>query len=142
MVEVVHEIDIRANAHADPQRVWDVLVDVESWPRWAPFDEVSIEEGHEVGEIRRVRSGRITTRERVITFEPPRRYRYDIVSGLPVKGYVAEVLLRGADDGTEVRWHATFRSRIPGTGWILRYLIDRKIREGADALVERADSVS
>jgi hypothetical protein len=143
MLETVHEIDVRAHAHADPQRVWDVLVDVASWPAWAPFDEVSIERGHEVGEVRRVRSGRITTRERVVAFEPPHCYRYVIESGLPVNKYVAEVLLvPGADEGTDVSWHATFTSKIPGAGWVLKYLIDRTIRKGAEALVDRADTVS
>jgi hypothetical protein len=70
-----------------------------SWPTsgrgeiGAPLDEVSVEGGHEVGEVRRVRSGRITTRERVIAFEPPLRYAYEILSGLPIRGYVAEVML-------------------------------------------------
>ena len=105
-------IDVRAQAHASPQQVWTVLADTASWADWAPFDEVAVEEGHEVGEIRRLRSGRITTRERIVGFEPPRRYVYEIVSGLPIRDYVAEVLVSPlAGDGTEVRWQARFRPR-------------------------------
>jgi len=122
--------------------VWPVLADSESWADWAPFDEITVEEGHEVGEVRRVRSGRITTRERVAEFEPPHRYVYEIVSGLPVRDYVAEVLLSSLGDGTEVRWQARFRARIPGTGWALKRLIERAIRTGADALVRRADELA
>lgn len=87
------QIDVHARSNASPQRVWTLLADVRSWRDWAPLDEVSVEGGHEVGEVRRVRSGRITTRERVIAFEPPLRYAYEILSGLPIRGYVAEVML-------------------------------------------------
>jgi Polyketide cyclase / dehydrase and lipid transport len=136
-------IDVRALAHASPQQVWTVLADTASWADWAPFDEVAVEEGHEVGEIRRLRSGRITTRERIVGFEPPRRYVYEIVSGLPIRDYVAEVLVSPlAGNGTEVRWQARFRPKIPGTGWVLKRLLQGPVRKGAEALVRRADGLT
>ena len=137
------QIDVWARAEADPQHVWGLLTDVDSWATWAPFDEIAVEEGHEVGEVRRVRSGRVTTRERVVAFEPPHRYVYQIVSGLPVRDYIAEVLLVPASGGgTEVQWRAKFRASVPGTGWVLKYLLRRAITKAADALVARADAVS
>jgi Polyketide cyclase / dehydrase and lipid transport len=135
-------IDVRAQAHASPQQVWAVLADTASWPDWAPFDEVAVEQGHALGEVRRLRSGRITTRERIVGFEPPRRYAYEIVSGLPILDYVAEVLLSPlAEDGTEVHWQARFRAKVPGTGWVLKRLLQGAIKKGADALVRRADEL-
>jgi hypothetical protein len=139
----VPQIDVHTQAHASPQQVWTVLADTASWEDWAPFDEVTVEQGYELGEIRRLRSGRITTRERIVGFEPPRRYVYEIVSGLPIRDYLAEVLLSPlAGDGTEVRWQARFEAKIPGTGWILKRLLQGAIRKGADALVRRADGSS
>ena len=135
-------IEVRAHAHASPQQVWTVLADTASWADWAPFDEVTVEKGHEIGEIRRLRSGRITTRERIVGFEPPLRYVYEIISGLPIRDYVAEVLFSPlAGDGTEVRWQARFRPKIPGTGWVLKRLLQGAVRKGADALVGRADGL-
>jgi uncharacterized protein YndB with AHSA1/START domain len=138
----MHRIDVRAGSRASPERVWSVLADAASWADWAPFDEIIVEGGHEVGEVRRVRSGRITTRERVVEFEPPHRYVYEIVSGLPVRDYVAVVLLSPIGDGTDLRWQASFRARIPGTGWALTRLIERAIGRGANALVRRADELA
>jgi hypothetical protein len=137
------QIEVRARTNAGPQRVWDLLVDAESWGDWAPFDEVEVEQGHEVGEIRRVRSGRITTRERVTGFDPPRRYVYEIVSGLPIKAYVAEVLLSpGAGGGTDILWRARFQATVPGTGWVIKGLLNGVIMKGAAALARRADELS
>jgi carbon monoxide dehydrogenase subunit G len=136
-------IDVRAQAHASPQQVWTVLADTASWPDWAPFDEVAVEQGRGVGEVRRLRSGRITTRERIVRFEPPRRYVYEIVSGLPIRDYLAEVQLSPlAEDGTEVHWQARFRAKVPGTGWVLKRLLQGAVRKGADALVRRADGLT
>jgi hypothetical protein len=135
--------DVHARTHASRQRVWDLLVDSESWGDWAPFDEVTVEQGREIGEIRRVRSGRITTRERVTGFDPPQRYVYEILSGLPVKGYVAEVRLSPlTGGGTEIRWQATFEATVPGTGWLVKRLLGRAIAKGAAALARRADELS
>ena len=139
----MQQIDVRSRARASPPLVWKVLADAESWADWAPFDEITVEQGHEVGEVRRVRSGWITTRERVLRFEPPSRYVYEIVSGLPIRDYVAEVQLAPlAGDGTEVRWRATFRARLPGTGWALKRQLERVIRKAVDALVRRADEIA
>jgi hypothetical protein len=137
------QIEVRARARASRQRVWDLLVNAKSWGDWAPFDEVTVEQGHEVGEIRRVRSGRITTRERVTGFDPPQRYVYEILSGLPIRGYVAEVRLSPlAGGGTEILWQAKFHGTVPGTGWILKQLLGRVIKKGAAALARRADELS
>jgi uncharacterized protein YndB with AHSA1/START domain len=71
---------------APPEAVWALLADVSTWPRWAPFDEAKVESGEGVGEIRRFRAGRVTTRERVVTMDPPNRYEYEFLSGLPIRG--------------------------------------------------------
>jgi uncharacterized protein YndB with AHSA1/START domain len=139
----VPEIDVSARARATPERVWGVLTDVEHWADWAPFDEISVESGVGVGELRRVRSGRITTHERVVALEPPHRYVYEIVAGLPVRDYVAEILLSSrGEDGTQVRWRARFRATIPGTGWVLKFLFVRVTARAADALVKHADQLT
>ena len=137
----MRQIDVHAQAQSSPQQVWTVLADTASWADWAPFDEVAIEQGHELGEIRRLRSGRITTRERIVGFDPPRRYVYEIVSGLPIRDYVAEIVLSPSQDGTQVRWQARFRAKVPGTGWVLKRLLQGVVQKGAGALVRRADGL-
>jgi uncharacterized protein YndB with AHSA1/START domain len=93
------EIDVGARSAAAPERVWTLLADVTTWPRWAPFDDAEVESGEGVGEIRRFRAGRMTTRERVTELDPPRRYAYEFVSGLPIRDYRAAVTLSGQRTG-------------------------------------------
>src|SRR2546430_8980748 len=108
----MQEIDVTARSAAPPQRVWTLLADAGSWPRWAPFDEAVVEEGAGLGELRRFRTGRRTTRERITGFEPPHRLAYELVSGIPIRDYEAEVTLTPDDDGTVIRWHSHFRAKI------------------------------
>jgi len=134
------EIDVGARSAAAPERVWTLLADVSTWPRWAPFDDAEVESGEGVGEIRRFRAGRVTTRERVVELDPPRRYLYEFVSGLPIRDYRAEVTLSpAADGGTAIRWQSSFRAKLPGTGWLVRRRLTQFIAETAEGLAREAE---
>ncbi|TML43355.1 MAG: SRPBCC family protein [Actinobacteria bacterium] len=134
------EIDVEASSSAAPERVWALLADVGSWPTWAPFDDAQVESGQGVGEIRRFRSGRVTSRERVVALEPPRRFAYEFLSGLPIRDYQAEVTLAPtAEAGTAIRWRSSFRAKIPGTGWVLRRNLTKFIAKTAEGLAREAE---
>ncbi len=87
------EVDAEARSAAPPERVWALLADPRSWTRWAGFDEVHVEGGEGVGEVRQNRRGRITGRYRVVVFEAPHRYAYESTSALPVRDYRGDVTL-------------------------------------------------
>jgi uncharacterized protein YndB with AHSA1/START domain len=135
----MQEIDVKAESEAAPERVWALLADARSWPRWAPFDEAMVEEGAGLGELRRFQTGRRTTRERVTGFEPPKRLEYELVSGIPIHDYRAEVTLAPAGDGTAIRWHSHFRAKIPGTGGLARRSLERFIEQTAEGLAREAE---
>jgi uncharacterized protein YndB with AHSA1/START domain len=136
----VQEIDVGARSAAPPERVWALLADARSWPRWAPFDEATVEEGRGVGELLRFRTGRRTTRERVTGFEPPHRLAYELVSGIPIRDYRAEVTLTPDGAGTAIRWHSRFEPKIPGTGGLVRRPLQRFIEETVEGLAREAEN--
>ncbi len=133
------ELDAEARSSAPPERVWALLADVRTWPEWADFDEAAVESGAGVGGVRSFRHGRTRTRERVTAFEPPRRLGYDFLSGLPIRDYHAEVTLTPEDGGTHLRWHSTFRSKAPGTGWLIRRSLQRFVADTAERLARAAE---
>ena len=108
------EIDVSATSAAPRERLYALLADVSTWPEWAPFDEAEVESGQGVGEIRRLRKGRVRSKERVVALEPPRLFAYEFLSGLPIRHYRADVTLDPEPDGgTAVRWRSSFRARVP-----------------------------
>jgi uncharacterized protein YndB with AHSA1/START domain len=134
------EVDAEARSAAAPERVWALLADARSWTRWAGFDDVQVEGGEGVGEIRRNRRGRITGRDRVVVLEAPRHYAYESTSALPVRDYRGDVTLTPTPDaGTHIRWHSRFAAKIPGTGWLLRRGLRRFLGELADGLAREAE---
>ena len=135
----MQEIDVSARSSASPEAVFALLADVSTWPRWAPFDASAVEEGDGVGELRRFQRGRRTTRERVTALEPPRRLEYELVSGIPIRDYRAEVTLTPAAGGTEIRWHSRFNAKIPGTGGLARRGLQRFIEQTAEGLAREAE---
>ncbi len=133
------ELDAEARSSAPPERIWALLADVTTWPQWADFDEAKVESGAGVGEVRAFRRGRTRTRERVTDFDPSRRLGYDFLSGLPIRDYHADVTLTSDGDGTRIRWHSTFRARLPGTGRLIRRTLQRFVADTAERLARAAE---
>jgi uncharacterized protein YndB with AHSA1/START domain len=133
------EIDVSARSVAPPERVWALLADASSWTQWADVDEVEVEEGEGLGEVRRMRSGRYRSRERIVAFEPPWLFAYE-TSGLPMRDYRADVTLTAEDGGTRIRWHSRYRPKYPGTGWLMERRLTTFLGDTAERLARAAEA--
>lgn len=140
-----HRIDVYRHARAPLATVWEVLSDHGAMSRWTRIPSASLErEGdpppNGVGAIRRLGAGPVVSREEVLLFEPPTRMSYTILSGVPVRGYRADVTLTATSDGgTDVRWQAGFESGPPLLGGVLRAFLDGAIRQLASSLKREAE---
>jgi uncharacterized protein YndB with AHSA1/START domain len=138
-------ISVETRSAADRERVWALLADTSSWACWAAFDEAGLEqegtpESEGVGAIRRFRTGRRITRERVVVFEPPERFAYELLSGIPIRDYRAEVTLRPAEDGgTIIAWNSSFRGPFPIPAGLVKPKLEGFIRQTAEALARAAE---
>jgi hypothetical protein len=138
----VKEIDVRATTTADPDAVWRLLGDSSTWPSWTPIESYALERSggsDGLGEIRAFTTGRVTVREEIVERDDRRRLTYALLSGLALRDYRAEIDLTPGPEGTAIRWHTTFKPKVPGSGWIYRRALDRITREFVDGLV-RASS--
>jgi hypothetical protein len=118
-------IDKIATTSADASVVFALLRDGATWPEWSPIDSFELEraaadEPEGVGAIRVFRTGRYTMREEIVELVPGRRFSYALLSGLPIRDYRVDVDLEPARDGTVIKWHASFASKLPGMGWLIR----------------------
>jgi len=137
------QIDVAAVSAAKPDVVYALLADGSTWPTWSPIGSFELErpgpmapEG--LGAVRVFRTGRTVSREELVELVPGRRLSYRLLSGLPLRGYRADVDLTPAGTGTTIRWHSTFRPRVPGTGWLYRLVLGRFIQRCADGLAAHA----
>jgi hypothetical protein len=137
-------IEVIEETGATPQQVFDLLADGPGWISWAGFDEVVLAEPGEpapngVGALRRIRMGRVRTVERVVGFEPPHRFAYELLSGLPVRDYRGEVTLDPIPSGgTRITWRSSFRPGYPLAGPLQRYAVRRFLRRTARRLAAAA----
>ena len=145
----MRRFQVSADSSAPVERVWALLADGAGWSRWASFRSSSLErEGTPppdgVGAIRRFGTGPGVSREEVIEFDPPRHLAYRLLSGLPLKGYRADVTVEPRDGGgSTVTWSSSFeRATVPGTGGALAAFLKWFLGDTARRLARAAESTS
>ena len=129
---------------APPEAVFALLAAGDRWSEWAgpvvprsrwavPGDPVG-----SVGAVRRLGIGPLSSRERIVEHEPPRRLAYVVEGPAPMRGYRAVVdLAPRLDGGTDITWSASFEPVVPGTGPLLHVAL-RGIVRGFAKRVARA----
>ncbi|WP_291412471.1 SRPBCC family protein [Actinophytocola sp.] len=136
-------IEKSARTSAGPGGVYRLLRDGSTWPVWSSLGGFELEragdgEPEGVGAVRVFVSGRVRGRDEIIGFEPDRQFRYNHLSGLPVRDYRGVVDLVPKDGGTEITWTVSFGPKYPGTGWMLRFALDRFIGAAVNGLAKHA----
>ena len=155
MYHMVQRIETSARSTADPQTVYDLLVDGATWPTWSPLESFTLVtpspepppgatdgRGEGLGAVRVFRTGRTASREEVVAVVPARRFSYALLSGLPLSGYRADVDLTAVDGGTLIHWRSHFTAKVPGTGWIYRWALGRFIQRCVDGLAAHAATLA
>jgi uncharacterized protein YndB with AHSA1/START domain len=135
----MQQIELTSRIPAPPERVFEVLSDHEGMVRWTDAREVVLRHPGDpapngVGAIRVIRSRGIAIEEEILSYDPPKRIEYRLTAGAPIRDHHGEILLEPDGDGTRVVWRVRFRPLIPGTGWLLRPLIERMLQQNLDQL--------
>src|SRR4051794_20499406 len=132
-------VDERARSSAPREDVWRLVADAASWSDWGPWTSAEVlREGTPppagLHAVKRLKTFPTTVVEQVTVFEPPARLGYELRSGLPLRAYHAEIALSDARDGhgTEIRWRAEFRPKLPGTGRFYRRMLSRFTARAAE----------
>ncbi len=135
------QIELTQQVAAAPEKVFAFYVDHVGWERWAGVKEVVLRQKGDpppngLGAIRVIRARGMAFEEEITAFEPPRRMGYRLVAGAPIRDHAGEVRFDPDASGTRVTWTIRFRPLVPGTGWILRRVLERELRGVLAALAQ------
>lgn len=136
--------DVSAHTPAPPSAVYPMIRDVARWAEWQSIKSIDAEDpqaraGDLVGTVWVVRNHGATTRLQITELVPDRRLGYLSLTESIFRDYRAAFdLAPGAAGGTDIRWHATFRPRVPGTGWILERYMRTTFAEVVNRLARQA----
>jgi uncharacterized protein YndB with AHSA1/START domain len=120
---------------APPEIVFDVLTDHRRYTEITPLRRAELEREGEpapngLGAIRVLSAmPGPPMREEVIAYEPPRRFSYTILSGLPFRDHIGTVELEARDGGTEVTYAVKTTPTIPFAGPVLMAGLKKAIRD-------------
>jgi uncharacterized protein YndB with AHSA1/START domain len=137
------QIEAEGTTRADPQIVWSLVSDANTYSRWGPWNDGGYRPPaagpSRKGSVQWLRYGRRTTSvEEILDVEEPRRVAYKVVRGLPVKNYRAEVTLTPTPSGgTSIRWAATWDNTFLGK--VVRRKLRQVYPEVVNALVAACD---
>ena len=140
----MYEFEVHAASAASREEVWDVLVDSRRWPEWTGLPTPTMErEGvpapYGLGAVRRFAWEPVGAREEVIEWDPPRRYGYAVIGGMPIRAYHATVSLEQRGTGTAIAWRGVFeKATVPGLSRPLRWFTRAALRRFARGLGEQA----
>ncbi|MEA2480777.1 MAG: hypothetical protein QOJ07_2699 [Thermoleophilaceae bacterium] len=143
MARVVAQASARAGAPRDV--VWQVLAEARRYHEWGSWQTTVLDEEGDpapdgVGAVRRFTRRPVTSVERVELFEPPERFGYELLSGLPLRDYHAVVSLNHADDGgTAIHWRSEFEPKLRGTGRFYKRFVTTVIGQVAKQIAAEAD---
>ena len=141
----VVEATVRSAAPRDV--VWAVIADGRSWHEWGRWQKTELErEGDPppdgVGAIRRNVRRPVVVREEVERWEPPSRFGYKLLSGLPLRDYHSVVTLSvsGAKgDCTNIHWESRFDARIKALDAPMRAFVKATLNEVAGQIAREAE---
>jgi uncharacterized protein YndB with AHSA1/START domain len=118
---------------APPEVVFDVLTDHRRYTDITPLRRAELErEGEPVpdgrGAIRVLGAVGPPMREEVLAYEPPYRFAYKLLSGLPVRDHVGTVELSPSEGGTQVVYAVRTTPTLPLGGFAVIAVLKQGIR--------------
>jgi uncharacterized protein YndB with AHSA1/START domain len=117
----VASVSLERQIAAPPETVFDVLVDHRGYANLTLMRRSELEREGEpapngVGAIRVLHAIGPPLREEVLTYEPPTRFSYKVLSGAPIRDHVGTVELSPTNGGTKVVYVVRMIPTVPVVG--------------------------
>ena len=130
---------IERRISAPPEVVFRVLTDHRRYAELTPLRRSELEREGEpapngLGAIRALHLVGPPVREEVIAYEPPRRFSYTVLSGLPVRDHVVTVELEPDTDGTRLVYAVRTQPTLPLSGPVVLAVLRRAVQQIVDGV--------
>jgi uncharacterized protein YndB with AHSA1/START domain len=130
---------------APPETVFAVLTDHRKYSELTPLRKSVLEREGEpapngVGAIRKLTAVGPALREEVIGYEPPGRFSYTLLSGLPVRDHVGTVELTAQDGGgTRMVYAVRTQPTVPVVGGLVVAAVKQGVKGLVDGVVKESE---
>ena len=129
---------------APPETVFDVVVDHRRYAEFTPLRKAELErEGDSApngaGAIRKLSALGPPLREEVLTYEPPTRFSYKLLSGLPVRDHVGTVELTSVGAGTRMTYAVRTMPTVPVVGAAVVAAVKLGVKQLVDGVAAEAE---
>jgi uncharacterized protein YndB with AHSA1/START domain len=129
---------------APPDVVFEILTDHRGYAEITPARSSELErEGdpppNGVGAIRAIHSVGPPLREEVLAYEPPRRFSYRVLSGVPVRDHVGTVELTPKGDGTTLTYAVRTMPTLPVAGGAVVAVVKLGVRQLLNGIAAEAE---
>jgi hypothetical protein len=137
------------HTQATAKAAFDALADAPEWAKWgkpivakAKFAKTASPDPRGVGAVRAVGGAEpFLLKEETTVYEPDTEFGYRLVSPGPMRDYHARVSFKpNADGGTDIRWRGEFDERVPLTGPVIRFALDKLIGTFLTKLIRYLDA--
>ena len=118
------EFTLTRSIEAPPEVVFDTVTDHRRYPEYTPIRRAELEregesEPNGLGAIRALHVAGPPMRERVVGFERPRLFVYELLSGLPVRDHVGTVSVEPDGSGSVMTYRIETTPTVPLVGFAL-----------------------
>lgn len=138
---------IQRQVAAPPETVFEVLTDHRRYSEITPLRKSELEREGEpapngVGAVRVLSTVGPPLREEVVAYEPPSRFSYKLLAGLPVRDHLGTVELTPRDGGTHVVYAVRTTPTVPLLGGVVVAAVKLGVGQLIGGIAKKAERLA
>jgi hypothetical protein len=140
----MQKIDIQATFPFSVEKLFNYLKQHENFQvLFAPAKVKTIQEGnngrYDIGSVRRISAFPVPPfEETIVHYEKNKVIEYKITKGTPLKNHHGKMIFSSHDKGSKLHYTIEFESNIPLVALIVKIALEKKLREGLNALKKKS----
>ncbi|MGF1759232.1 SRPBCC family protein [Photobacterium sagamiensis] len=141
----IHTITLEQTANAPKNILFHLLSDHENLGRFFNAEFSLVRQGkpeaNGIGAVREVTTGPFTFQEQIIDYKENEHLHYKIIQGGPVKEHGGWIRFQNINANQSlIHYRINFSPKIKGTGWLIKYLLEKDIRKALSHIAQLGES--